>query len=238
MFNELTRIFAAGTEISAPLPRRGKKIVFIDGGARQGEIYNWNGQPNSGIIDTQLNVDVDRDNMPIPFPHLKGAEIHMFEPNTRNWEQERMEMAKKISLFAECVYVHSVAIWHTEEKRDFYVGIDEFGDLGSTLIKEKEEKLDWDNPLSVQCIDIRKFLKDTFDPADLVMLKLDIEGAEYDVLPELLKDGEAMIILKSLFVEWHPNFLPDKAAAVMPTIMAQINYWHMNKYLMYANWPY
>tara|TARA_Y100000310_G_scaffold309131_1_gene352938 strand:- start:2974 stop:3690 length:717 start_codon:yes stop_codon:yes gene_type:complete len=238
VFNELTRIFAAGTEISAPLPRRGKKIVFIDGGARQGEVYGWDGRPDAGIIDVQLNVDVDRDRMPIPFPNLKGAEIHMFEPNTRNWEQERMEVAKQISLFAECVYVHSVAIWHTEEKRDFYIGIDEFGDLGSTLIKEKEEKLDRDNPLSVQCIDIRKFLKDNFKPEDMVMLKLDIEGAEYDVLPELLKDIDAMTILKSLFVEWHPNFLPQKAAETTPIIISQLSYWHTKKYLMYAEWPY
>jgi len=238
MFGDLTRIFVGGVEINAPLPRRGKKIVFIDGGARLGEVYDWDGRPNAGIMDHQLNVDLDRDDMPIPFPNLKGAEIHMFEPNTKNWEEERVEVAKKISLYAECVYIHSVAIWHTEEQREFYIGIDEFGDLGSTLIKEKEEKLDRDNPLTVQCIDIRKFLIDNFKPEDLVMFKMDIEGAEYDVLPELLKDAGAMTIVKSLFVEWHPNFLPQKAVETMPTIISQLNYWHTKKYLIYADWPY
>ena len=239
MFGPLTRVFVGGAEIDSPLPRRGRKLVFIDGGARKGEAYDWNGQPDCGVMDLELNVDIHRDRMPIPFPNLKGAEIHMFEPNTRMWVEERHETAKQISRFAEAVYVHSVAIWNSNESKEFYVGVNEdWGDVGSTLVRDKKEDLDLESPLQVQCIDIAEFIKNNFVPQDIVLFKLDIEGAEYDVLPALLKDEEAMNVIKSLYVEWHHEFVPQELLSKMPEIALQINYWTKKNGLSYAVWPY
>jgi FkbM family methyltransferase len=51
------------------------------------------------------------------------------------------------------------------------------------------------------CIDLSRFLRD-FDVTDLVVLKLDIEGAEYDVLERLIVTN-AVSRLSELYVEYH-----------------------------------
>jgi hypothetical protein len=38
------------------------------------------------------------------------------------------------------------------------------------------------------------------------LLKLDIEGAEYDVIPDILKEG---ILIKQFQLEIHPDLFPD-----------------------------
>ena len=52
------------------------------------------------------------------------------------------------------------------------------------------------------CIDLARFITETFRPEDYLILKLDIEGAEYDVL-ERLTETRAIEWLDELYVEFH-----------------------------------
>jgi FkbM family methyltransferase len=52
------------------------------------------------------------------------------------------------------------------------------------------------------CVDLSRFLLTEFDPADRIALKLDIEGAEYEVLRRLIDTG-AVTLLSELYVEYH-----------------------------------
>jgi FkbM family methyltransferase len=54
----------------------------------------------------------------------------------------------------------------------------------------------------VDCIDISEFVKNNFSEDDFILIKMDIEGAEYHVLDKMLKDGTVKYI-NDLYIEWH-----------------------------------
>jgi FkbM family methyltransferase len=62
------------------------------------------------------------------------------------------------------------------------------------------------NPLSelklLPCIDLAAFVMDNFNPDDYLVLKLDIEGAEYDVLQRMIETN-AINWLNELYAEYH-----------------------------------
>ena len=214
----------------------GPKLVFIDCGARQGENFMWDGvTPDSGIMSRNLQVCLSRPGIPIVASSLRGAEIHMFEPNSM-WEKERHEIAKEVSKSALAVYVHDCAVWTKNEKKNFFVGIDEFGDLGSSLCEDKNEKLDRENPCEVDCIDLADFIIKNFKASDNVILKIDVEGAEYDILPRIVNIQECMERIDSLFVEWHPNFFPEKHSQLFPQLVQIFSHLSVQNGLHYAPW--
>lgn len=214
----------------------GPKLVFIDCGARQGENFMWDGTtPDSGIMSRKLEVCTTRPDIPFILNSLYGAEVHLFEPN-KMWSKERHEIAKEVSKSALAVYVHDCAVWTGEETKKFYVGIDEYGDLGSSLCEDKNEKLDRENPINVNCIDLSKFIIDNFEEKDNVILKLDVEGAEYDILPYLINNFECMKRIDSLFVEWHPDFFPQKHRQLFGHLLQAFNYYSIKNGLCYAPW--
>jgi len=51
-------------------------------------------------------------------------------------------------------------------------------------------------------VDFGQWLKKNFSKDDFVFVKFDIEGAEYDVLDKMLKDGTIEMIDR-LYVEFH-----------------------------------
>lgn len=82
---------------------------------------------------------------------------------------------------------------------------------GSTLFRNKLTRedggygtLDKAHPVIVDTVDLSKWLADNTRPSDYVILKLDVEGAEYDILEKMLRDG-TLDRLAYLFVEWHWN---------------------------------
>jgi len=214
----------------------GPKLVFIDCGARQGENFMWDGvTPDSGIMSSKLDVCLSRPGIPFVSNTLRGAEVHLFEPNTM-WSKERHEIAQQVSKSALAVYVHDCAVWNKNENKNFFVGIDEFGDLGSSLCSDKNEKLDRENPLSVNCIDFAEFITQNFKVSDNVIVKLDIEGAEYDILPYMVNKPDCMEKIDSLFVEWHPNFFPQKHNQLFSPLLQVFGHYAVQNGLYYAPW--
>ena len=64
-------------------------------------------------------------------------------------------------------------------------------------------ELDADRPTR-RGIDVADFLKRTVSEDDFVVVKMDIEGAEYDVIPHLIAAGAAPLI-DDMFVEVHTD---------------------------------
>lgn len=77
-------------------------------------------------------------------------------------------------------------------------------DVGSTLVSEKKSGREDDKPLSidVRTIDFSKFMKENFSKDDYIILKMDIEGAEYVVLNKMIKDG-TILYCNKMIVEFH-----------------------------------
>lgn len=76
---------------------------------------------------------------------------------------------------------------------------------GHSVYKEKRTgRLDKDHPIKVPCIDFSAWLQRTFTPEDYVVVKMNIEGAEYDVLEKCVADGSTALI-DELHIQWHFN---------------------------------
>lgn len=170
--------------------------VFIDAGARIGE-----------TVDLFLNKRQD----------LYGADVYFFECNL-----EHLAVLEDIanSNLDYNFFVKTEAVWNENTVLDFYTAIDQWGDLGNTLNPNKLEKLDLDNPKKVKAIKFSEFLSN-FSMDDYVILKLDIEGAEYEVLWDLINSGEISKI-KELYVEFHDNFFPGKNSNELKEIIDKI----------------
>jgi FkbM family methyltransferase len=124
------------------------------------------------------------------YPDAESYEIYSFEanPNFRRYFEEHNE-----------VKMHNVAVWTVDGEIKFYSN-----DGGaSSVIKEKAKLGGFDkNKLSVPCIDFSGWIKNNIDITDYVVLKMDIEGAEYDVLDRMVDQG-TIDYVDRLYIEWH-----------------------------------
>ncbi len=99
------------------------------------------------------------------------------------------------------------AVYDRDQTLEFYLDRED-GD-GSTLFKEKLTAndggygtLDKEHPIRVKPIDLSEWLLNNTEPRDYVIVKLDVEGAEYDILEKMFRD-RSIERVAHLFVEWH-----------------------------------
>ena len=156
------------------------KKIFIDGGARVGE---------------SIEIYVKNN------PDLIGCEIHLFECNPNHLD----ELNKLQITYPEYnIFVYPMALWDEEGEQDFYFSEDVWGDLSCTLYQNSNQKLNRDNPVKVKSIKLSNFLNQ-FNQDDYIIIKLDIEGAEYEVVKDLL-DTNKILDVNEIYVEWHDHF--------------------------------
>lgn len=131
--------------------------------------------------------------------------VFVFEPNPLFYESY---LDRKITFIPK-------AIWTKNYKMPFYISKDK-RQVGSSLIKEKlchvKNKFIkdfYEKPIYVDCIDFSEWIFANIKPFYNVTLKLDIEGAEYDVLWHLINTN-AIRYIKKLYVEFHRDHLKVK----------------------------
>jgi FkbM family methyltransferase len=94
---------------------------------------------------------------------------------------------------------NQAAIWTYDGTIDFYLCNSE--NVGSSIIGTKKtgqlDKL----PTSVNCVDIDRIIRQ-YSKEDTVILKIDIEGAEYDLLNYMLLKNTFELVDK-LYIEFH-----------------------------------
>ena len=105
------------------------------------------------------------------------------------------------------IHFFNKAVWIDDSKLNFFLAT-EWGNNykgGSTILSghAKKAMIDYSKPFEVECIDFSKWILDNFaDTDDYVVVKMDIEGAEYEILEKMIKDGSIRYI-DELFVEYH-----------------------------------
>ncbi len=152
--------------------------IFIDGGANDGK----------AMLATMRRVFCR------PFDRIVA-----FEPNPR--------FAASYSGLP--VTLVPAAIWTERVRMPLYMSRDP-QQCGSSLLKNKRSDVPGvglipyfnDAPIMVDCIDFAEWLKANTSREDRVILKLDIEGAEYRVLDHLLRSRATANIVR-LYVEFH-----------------------------------
>lgn len=108
------------------------------------------------------------------------------------------------------VKIINAAVWTRNGKRKMFLG----HPLSGTLVKGKKKmpqaphfEIDYQTSALVRTIDFAEWLQENVDPGDLVVVKMDIEGAEYHVLQHLLATG-AIDLIDELRCEFHQNRFP------------------------------
>jgi FkbM family methyltransferase len=104
------------------------------------------------------------------------------------------------------VHLHNLAVWDKKDKVKIYIST-EWSDASTLYLEKFDRKIDKDIYVEVDSIDLSEFIKNNFTPEDYIILKLDIEGAEYDVLYHLAKTG-ILSYINELWGEWHLDKFP------------------------------
>jgi FkbM family methyltransferase len=144
------------------------------------------------------------------FPDHADFEIYCFEPDR--------EVAAKIDLSPNWGVVFPHAAWVSNGFLDFYPGP---STLGSSLYADKTTGTIAQTPVKVSSIDLGRLLKSFMDWEDFIVLKMNVEGAEYPVLRRMLDDG-TLTMVDRLFVRWHQAKIPSISEAEHLQLVADI----------------
>lgn len=130
-----------------------------------------------------------------------------FEPNPRLVAslRERFKDAP--------VEIVEAAAWTSDTVLPLYLG----HPLSSTLMSGKvplenypQFVIDYSQSVHVAAIDTSRWISEHIGEGDVVIVKMDIEGAEYEVLPSLIESG-AVERIAELRCEFHPERFPQHA---------------------------
>jgi len=156
----------------------GIKEIFIE------EIYKQTIPPNAVILDCGANIGLS-------VIYLKKicptATIIAFEPDPDNFKLLQKNIA---SHGLQNVELKNEAIW----KEDTMLSFEARGTMGSKIVFDKEA----DRSKLTKAVRLKDYLNRKID-----FLKIDIEGAEYEVLRDI---SDNLSFVKNLFVEYHGMF--------------------------------
>ena len=136
-------------------------------------------------------------------------QVHSFEPNPVLWEGlEKLD-----------TILHKEAAWVINGETDFYLA--ESTD-GSTLMKGKiTGNVDYDIPIKVEAIDLSGWIMENFTKEDHIILKLDVEGAESEILSKMIIDG-SIDYIDTLFVEFHYKKVGEITRALAKHVLRKL----------------
>jgi len=161
-----------------------RKIRFIDCGANIGQSIDW-----------ARNVFKNDD-----------LKIDSFEPLPKNIEVLRENYSN-----SESLTIHEAAASQSDGEATFYC--QNWGArTGSSLVAGKTST-SVEDACNVKTIDLANWLKENLKEDEITVLKIDIEGAEYDVIPHLFKNNIHNLVDYWL-VEFHGNKSPNCNRAV------------------------
>ncbi|WP_405999417.1 FkbM family methyltransferase [Streptomyces sp. NBC_00829] len=157
--------------------------VFIDCGT------------NLGIV---LNRFIDE---------LPDHDFYAFEPNKDLHPSIRREVAR--AAHSPHVEISRSAVWTHDGTIDLFLGHHESSTVmpGKRVPPMYDQQIDYSAPVAVPATDFSAWIRRTVTPHDHVVVKMDIEGAEYPVLNKLLADG-TLSLISVLYIEWHYDRFP------------------------------
>jgi len=155
----------------------------------------------------------------------KEYKIICFEPNPALHP-------KLLKLGGVCL--QKEAIWTENGTLPFYIG----KNIRCSSVYEDRERAPHRIGVEVPCIDFSQWLAATFSPDDEVILKLDIECAEFPVLAKMVDDG-SFDLVDQLYVEFHHHRFPkvvephkedyEKILAYIESRGLPLYYWEAGK---------
>jgi len=171
------------------LSRKQEKILFVDLGANLGQGYSW--------FSNHFNGD--------------NVDFELFEPNPNCLK----ELSKLPDVKKGKVKVHGVGVGVKAGSFKFY-GLHEseggkYSEGGSTV---KTHASAWyaasaDSTIDIEVIEFAKYLKEKSENYKIIIVKMDIEGAEVELLEKMIED-HSIELINYLYVEFHSQYQEKK----------------------------
>ena len=185
-------------------------MVFIDLGANNGDsLKNFFGfEMSSGgggnlqkLLPKQLIQQAESNKW----------EIHAYEANPY-FNPHLAQVKRKLQNRLHNVYLNNeTAAWTHDGQIDFYLDTvnKDVNFWGSSVNKNaKDVQLSQQVKVRVACHEIARIIKQ-YEVDDIVVVKMDIEGAEYDLLIDLFRK-DALRLIDWLAIEYHPSLWERK----------------------------
>lgn len=169
--------------------------VFIDCGVREGDaIAAFLGDQNVGGGAYARCLRPRCDAAEFEFIGFESADYRRLQATRARFSQINFQLVEKL------VWIHDGSVEFDSDG--------ESADCRLFEVSRLEDLEPWrhPNPSAVlrplPCVDLARYIRETFSPEDYLILKLDIEGAEYEVLHHLV-ETQAVQRLNELYVEFH-----------------------------------
>ena len=153
--------------------------------------------------------------------------IHSFEPNPELW-----------SYYKDLPTVlHKQAVWIYDGEMNFYVAENP---LSSGIHKDRVQKLHGSpviitKEIKTPCIDFSQWLLNNFTKDDYIILKMNVEGAEYEIFDKMFKDG-SIYLINEIWGDLHRRQFPQMTRKndlgvieKLKSIGLQFNTWSIQK---------
>tara|TARA_Y100000991_G_C21916140_1_gene324450 strand:+ start:293 stop:1003 length:711 start_codon:yes stop_codon:yes gene_type:complete len=166
------------------LIKKNDKVLFLDLGANIGQGYSWFSKFFKGE-----NIDFE-----------------LFEPNPYCYKK----LKNYVNIKNKAVITHNLGVSTISGKVKFY-GLKEEGDiysLSGSIVKNHNSihyKTKEENAIEIETINLGKFLINKSKTYDKIIIKMDIEGAEVEILEQLISTEVANLI-DILYVEFHSQY--------------------------------
>jgi FkbM family methyltransferase len=177
------------------------------------------------FIDCGANMGQSIDHFNTMYSDSDEYEIYSFEGNLKLTVE--IEKKYKNLVSGGKLKIYNKVVWIHDGKLKFYISS---GDtLGSSTNNHKWNVRD-DNFEMVESINLSKWIKTNFDKNDIIVLKMDIEGGEYEVIPHMLKTGVIDYINKFYFEGHYHKMKGNKEQNRLKKIHEYIQNEFKNKY--------
>lgn len=193
LFRVLTPLIAR--DVIQQIRSHSEKALFIDCGSNLGQGFNF---------------------FKKHFPK-EYFDYELFEPNPNCLNQ--LEKLKD-SLPDYSIVIHKEAISTKKSTLKFYGLVESNGggalSQGGSILKDHNSKqydANENKAITVQAINFGSYLKEKLKRYRTIIIKMDIEGAEYSVLNDLIDRGLAKNI-NVIFCEFHSQYMTDEKRQV------------------------
>jgi FkbM family methyltransferase len=150
----------------------------------------------------------------------KTWECYSFEANPNTFEMSQENYITLINDWNLNLKHYNKAVSHKDTKIKVNCSKDSLGYVSqgsNTLTNPPNYDKQWKNSFEysseevyVDAIDFSKFLKEVCSPNDFVLVKMDIEGSEFDVIESLIQT-ETYKLIDKFYCEFHERFFePQK----------------------------
>jgi FkbM family methyltransferase len=123
-------------------------------------------------------------------------EVYSFEPNLYLWQEHiNNNILDNVHYINKAIYIHNDNITFNIA----YPNTD-----ASSIYKNHIGDANFHGAIEVECLDLSEFILSNFTKDDFIVIKMDIEGAEYEVLRKMIAD-KSILYVDDLSVEFHSH---------------------------------